>query len=60
MVAFSILSFWLYKEVVLQATRAISNDNCDFLIAKLLDIFFLMKHITNDSIFNKKLGYTGI
>lgn len=60
MVAFNILSLWLYKEVVLQAINATFYDNYHSFIAKLSDIFLLVKYIINDSIFKKKLGYTGM
>ena len=59
-IIFNVLSFWLYKKAVLLDTNITFYDNWFFLIAKLSNISFLIKYIINNSIFDKKLGYTGI
>lgn len=58
--AFNVLSLWLYKETLLRVTSTTSYNNCYFLIAKLPNVFFLVKDMTNDFIFDEKLGCTGI
>ena len=59
-VAFNVLSFWSYKEAVLQVTGATSYSNCYSFVAKLLNVFLLVKHMINDSIFKKKLSHIDI
>ena len=59
-VALNVLSLWLYKEAVSQATGATSHGNCHFLVAKLPDVSLLVKHMIDDSIFEEKLSRTGI
>ena len=57
---FIVLSLWLCKEAVSQATGATFYGNCHSLIAKLLDVSLLVKHMINDSIFEEKLDRTGM
>ncbi len=58
--ALNVLLLWLCKEAVLQVTGATSHGNCHSLVAKLLDVSLLVKHMIDDSIFEEKLGRTGI
>ncbi|WP_375449162.1 hypothetical protein [uncultured Nostoc sp.] len=60
MVVFNVLSLWLYKKVVLRATGATSHSNHHSLIANLPDMSLLVKYMINDSIFEEKLGRTGM
>lgn len=59
-VIFNILLFWVYKKVILQAINITFYGNCHSIIAKLPDVSLLVKHMINDSIFNKNLGYIGM
>lgn len=59
-VALNVLSLLAYKEAISQTTGITSYGNCHYFITKLLDISVLMKYITDNSIFNKKLSHTGI
>lgn len=56
----NILLLWLYKKAILHAIGATFHDNPHFFVAKLPDISFLVKYMTNDSIFNEKLDRIGI
>ncbi len=58
--ALNVLSLWSCKEVVLRATGATSYGNRHSLVAKLPDVSLLVKHMIDDSIFEKKLGRTGL
>lgn len=40
--------------------HATSYNNCHFFVTKLPDVSLLVKNMTNNFIFDKKLGYTGI
>ena len=59
-VALNILSLWLCKEAVSRATGATSHGNRHSLVAKLPDVSLLVKHMIDDSIFEEKLGRTGM
>lgn len=59
-VALNVLSLWSCKEAVSRATGATSHGNRHYPVAKLPDVSLLVKHMTGDSIFNEKLGRTGI
>ncbi len=59
-VALNVLSLWTCKEAVSRAIGATSHSNCLSLVTKLPDISLLVKHMTDDSIFNEKLGRTSI
>lgn len=58
--ALNVLSLWLYKEAVLQATDTIFHGNYYSFIAKLPDVSLLAKHMINNSIFKEKLGCTSM
>ncbi len=58
-VALNVLSLWACKEAVSRATSATSHGNRHSLVAKLPDVSLLVKHMTDDSIFDEKLGRTG-
>lgn len=58
-VALIVLSLWLGKKVVSHDTGATSYGNCYFFVAKLPNVSLLVKHMTNNSIFDEKLGRTG-
>ncbi len=58
-VALNVLSLWACKEAVSRATGATSHGNCHSLVAKLPDVSLLVKHMTDNSIFDEKLGRTG-
>lgn len=58
-VALNVLSLWLYKKAVSSATSATSHGNRHFLIAKLPDVSLLVKHMTDNFIFDEKLGRIG-
>ena len=59
-VVLNILSFWLCKKAVSRAIRATFHNNRHSLVAKLLDASLLVKHMIDNSIFEEKLGRTGI
>ncbi len=59
-VALNVLSLWTCKEAVSRATGATSDGNRHSLVAKLPDVSLLVEHMTDDSIFDEKLGHTGI
>lgn len=59
-VVLNVLSLWLYKKVILYAIGITFYNNCHFFIAKLLDIFFLLKYIADDFIFEEKFSHTGM
>ncbi len=58
-VALNVLLLWAYKEAISRATDATSYGNCHFLIAKLPDVSFLVKHMTDNSIFDEKFSRIG-
>ncbi len=58
-VALNVLSLWACKKMVSRVTRTTSYSNCHFLVAKLSDVSLLVKYMTNNSIFDKKLGHIG-
>ena len=58
-VALNVLSLWSCKEAVSRATGATSHGNRHSLVAKLPDVSLLVKHMTDNSIFDEKLGRTG-
>lgn len=59
-VVFTILSLLSYNQVVSYIIDTASYNNYHFFIFKIPDISFLIKYITNDSIFNKKSYCIGI
>lgn len=52
--------FSLDKKTILHIIYATFYSNCHFLIARLLNIFFFVKYITENFIFAKKLGCIGL
>lgn len=60
MVKLHVILFLSYKQELLKTIDIIYHNNDYFLIAKLLDDFFLLKYMTNNFIFNKKLDCTNI
>ena len=59
-ITLNILSLWSYKEIVSHATDAICHGNSHSHIANPPDISLSVKHMTDDSIFYKKLSCTDI
>lgn len=60
MMTLNILSFWLYRKIISQTTDITSHSNHYSFIAMLLNISFMVNYMINDSIFEEKLGRTGI
>ncbi len=59
-VALKVLSLWSCKEAISHTTSATSYDNCHSSISKLPDESLLVKHTTDDNIFDEKLARTVI
>lgn len=57
MVALNILSLYLYKKVILQATNITCYGNYQFFIVKLSNISLQVKYIIDNSIFKAKFSY---
>lgn len=55
-VALNVLLLWKCRKAVSRTTGVTSHGNRHSLVAKLLDISLLIKHIAGDSIFEEKLG----
>ena len=60
LVAFNILLLWSCKKAVFQVIGATFHGNCHSFITKLPVISLLVKYMIDDSIFEEKLGRTGI
>ncbi len=58
--AFSILLLWACKEAVSQVTGTTSYGYRHFFVIQLSNVSLLPKYMTDDSIFDEKLGYTSI
>lgn len=55
-VALNVLSLWKCRETMSCTTGTILYGNHHFLVAKLLDVSLLIKHIAGDLIFEEKFG----
>lgn len=56
----NVISLGKSREVVSRTTKATSHSNFHSLAAKLLDVLFFVKHMTENSLFCQNLGRTGL